>query len=130
MIVVAIIAIILSIAIPSLQASRKSAIEAKAIGTGRAIVTAQEQYRTRFGTYALNPGDLGDRGFLPQVASGLNFFPEYTVVNYAANTSTWSISIAPDQPGVTADRYFYVDVTGVLRASTSGVATSTSPPID
>ena len=130
MIVVAIIAIIAAIAIPSLQASGKSAIEAKVIGTGRAIVTAQEQYRTRFGTYALNLWDLGDSGILPQLASGLNFLPEYSVVAYAANTSTWAISVVPDKPGVTGDRSFYVDVTGVLRATTAAIATSTSPPID
>ena len=130
MIVVAIIAIVAAIAVPSLQNARKSAIETKVIGIGRALVSAQEQYRTRFGTYAPSAGHLGNTGYLPQFAGGTNYFPEYDVIDFTATTSSWHLSVGPTVPGVTADRYFWVDVTGVLRVSSSGAATSTSPPLD
>ncbi len=129
MIVVAIIAIISAIAIPSLLNSRKSAIEAKAIGTLKAIITGNEQYRLRFGRYAPTPDMLGTSGIVPAMQAP-NFFPEYTVVAYASNSFNWAISVRPQDPGVTADRSFYTDVTGVIRTRSGGPATSTDPPID
>ena len=48
MIVIAIIAILLAIVIPALGRARKSSNEASAIGSIRTIITANEQYRTRF----------------------------------------------------------------------------------
>ena len=129
MIVVAIIAIIASIAIPSLQNSRKSAIEGKAIGTLKAIATSQEMYRTRFGTFAIDINSLASEGYLVALSGG-GYFPEYTLVGYAASPYAWAMSIAPSSPGVTADRFFFVDVSGVIRVNSAGIATSTSPPLD
>ena len=124
MIVVAIIAIVAAVAIPSLLNSRKSANEGRAIGTMRSIITVQEQYRTRFGSYATNFDFLEDAGYLSIE------FDAYEPSAYLGETNAWAMSIAPATPGTTADRYFFADNTGVIRFSSTGVATSVDPPID
>lgn len=123
MIVVAIIAIIASIAIPSLQNARKSANEARAIATLRTVATVQQQYRTRFGEYAGQFDDLEDAGYL-DIA-----FDAYEPVAYTSGQDTWTFSAGPTTPA-DGDRYFFVDVTGVIRSSSTGPATTADPPID
>ncbi len=63
MIVVAIIAIVLSIAIPSLQNSRISAAEAAAVGELRSLHTEVGLYRTRFGDWPPTFGELQAAGY-------------------------------------------------------------------
>ena len=123
MIVVAIIAIIAAIAIPSLVNSRKSANESRAVGTMRSIITVQEQYRTRFGSYASSLDALESSGYI-DVA-----FDAYSPLSYAATRSTWHLSAGPTTPS-DGDRYFRADQTGVIRFSSTGVATATSAPIE
>ncbi len=127
MIVIAIIAIIAAIAIPSLLNARKSAIETQAIGLCRTAVTVSEQYRTRFGRYPSSAVDLGMTGYVPNWGPG--FLDEY-VIDYLPSAGTWTLTLIPVQFGVTADRSFYVDATGVIRVSASGAATSTSTPLE
>ncbi len=128
MIVVAIIAIIAAIAIPSLQSSRKSATETVVIGTLRAIVTANEQYRTRFGVYA-NPLDELVITYLPALEPPNRTLDAYDE-NYQSNGQTWTMPVWPKNPGVSGDRSFYVDTSGVIRFELSGMATSASPPLN
>ncbi|MCS7026077.1 MAG: prepilin-type N-terminal cleavage/methylation domain-containing protein [Bryobacteraceae bacterium] len=59
MIVVAIILVIASIAIPKINAQRMQAHEMAAIRTIQAIHTAQTQYFSQFGRYAANLQELG-----------------------------------------------------------------------
>ena len=77
MIVVAIIAIIAAVYIPSIINARKSAWEAEVIATERSLVPAQELYRRRFGRYADVPQDLGTSGIMPHFATGIDFVPQY-----------------------------------------------------
>ena len=128
MIVVAIIAIILAIAIPSLQQSRKAATEAVVIGTLKAIVTANEQYRTRFGAYS-NPLDDLAIEYLPQLQPPNSTLDNYEE-NYQSNGLTWSMPVWPKVPGVSGDRSFYVDTSGVIRVELSATASSLSPALD
>ena len=128
MIVVAVIAIILAIAIPSLQQSRKAATETAIIGTLKAIVSANEQYRIRYGFYADTLDDLAFE-YLPQIMTPNSTLEKYDE-NYQSNGQTWSMPVWPKNPGVTADRAFYVDTSGVIRVELSGTATSLSPALD
>ena len=128
MIVVAIIAIILAIAIPSLQQSRKAATETAIIGTLKAIVSANEQYRIRYGVYA-NPIDNLAIDYVPQIMPPNSTLEKYDE-NYQSNGVTWTLPVWPKNPGVTADRSFYVDTSGVIRVELSGMASSLSPPLD
>ena len=100
----------------------------RVIGTLRAIVTANEQYRTRFGVYA-NPLDELVIAYLPALEPPNRTLDAYEE-NYRSNGQTWTMPVWPEVPGVTGDRSFYVDSSGVIRVSLSGVATSTSPPLD
>lgn len=71
MIVIAVIAIIASIAVPNLVRSRSSANESAAIATLRAIANAQEQCRAA-GLIDTNFDGQGEYGFLAELAGGVN----------------------------------------------------------
>src|SRR5262245_18344738 len=113
MIVVAIIAIILAIAIPSLFGAKKAANESAAISALRSVGTAQTRYRLRFGTYAplatLTSSGLMDSSFADAERSGY-LFAEPTPIN----AYVWAMDAAPVSPGVTGDRCFFVDESGVI----------------
>jgi len=132
MIVVAIIAIIAAIAIPSLLNARKAGNEASAISSLRTLTTVSEQYRTRFQTY---PGALTDLGgststehYIDDVlASGSKSGYTFT---YVGGTNTWTCAADPITPGTTGDRYFFCNMTGVIRFNPSATAGSSDSPID
>jgi len=126
MIVVAIIAIIAAIAIPSLLNSRKSANERSAVAFMRFAVTVGEQYRIRFGRYPRDEHDMMDAGIIEQKGQG----PSGYVLVFESHRSTWRLRANPEEPGTTGDTSFFVDQTGVIRFSTTGPATATSEPID
>jgi hypothetical protein len=47
------------------------------------------------------------------------------------NPDEWHIIAMPERPGVTGERAFYVDQTGVIRYTTDGtVPNKNSPPLD
>ncbi len=124
MMVVAVIAIIAVVALPSMQASKRSAVDAKAIGMLRTIVTSQEQYKTRFGVYA---PDLFN---LSSYAQDANYVLKEFNENYTVNPGEWALQLDPTIPYVSADRSFFVDNTGVIRARGDGPAGSTDTPVD
>ncbi len=128
MIVMAIIAIIAALAIPSLMNSRKVAVEAKCIAFLRSMVTINEQYRTRYGGYTDDPMNWITAGYFPDYANN-TYLEEYNFV-YNGSQYTWRTTMDPSDPGVTADRYFYVDISGVIRWSSLATATSTSSPLE
>ena len=138
LIVVAIILIIAAIAIPNLLRSKMSANEASAVGSLRTINTASVSYSTTYGTYpparpSLGPSttpsstaaDLIDSALVTGKKSGYQF-------TFVANTTTYqqySIQASPVSPGITGQRYFYTDQSGVIRVNVSQAATSTDNPI-
>lgn len=123
MIVVALIAIIAAVAIPSLLNARKSANEGRAIATMRSISTCQHQYKTRFGTFASSLDDLEDTGYITLT------FDAYQPVDYAFGPNNWSLTVFPTTPD-DGDRSFYCDTTGVVRFEFGLPATILSPPIN
>jgi prepilin-type N-terminal cleavage/methylation domain-containing protein len=141
MIVVAIIAIISAIAIPSLLSARISGNEASAISSLRTLSTVSEQYRSRFGEYpgatsgdglgdlsnaALQPAPYIDTQLGAGAKSGFNF-----VYNGAVNT--WDSTADPSNANVGV-RSFFCDQSGVIRVeadfATNGSATVASPSLD
>ena len=137
MIVVAIIAIIAAIAIPNLLASRKAANETSAIGTLRAIFSAEEQFRI---LKKLSNGGYGDltelsnNGLFTAVGEGglkagyiynLNLTPIGTPpINIQYNC------IASPQSADEGGRIFGVFQTGAITYETGAVPTLTSTAID
>lgn len=128
LIVVAVIAIIASLAIPNLQNSKKAAYEAAAISYMRSWTSAQELYLMRHGTYADADNQLVGDGFIGNPdpdAQGYTF----SIDNSSGETTRWWGRGWPTTAGVTGDRYFYIDNTGVIRWSLSGPASPASPPL-
>ena len=128
MIVVAIIAIIASMAIPSILNARKASNEASATSALRTLTTANNQYRTRFQSYAAAFSNLSVAGYIDDsLGSGAKSGYIFT---YAAAGDTWTANADPTTPGASGDRGFFVDESGVIRFSPSGAASPTSAPIE
>jgi len=132
MVVVAIIGIVATIAIPNYVNSRKSANETKAIGYLRSWSSAQELYRRSNGNYATADEDLVIDGY---VGKGLasdgtaddNAFT-YTIDSEASDYPRW-FGRAIRRGVHTAYRSFYIDQSGVLRARADAEdADETDPP--
>jgi type IV pilus assembly protein PilA len=137
LIVVAIILIIAAIAIPNLLRSKIAANEASAVGSLRTINTASVSYSTSYGNYppalaSLGPStsptsttaDLIDSALVTGQKSGYQF----TFFAGSLNQQ-YSITASPITAGVTGQRYFYTDQSGVIRVNLTQIAASTDKPI-
>ncbi len=127
--VVTIIGIIASIAVPNLLRSKAAANEAVAISYMRSWSAAQELYHTNHGCYADADNQLFDEGLVdghnPADSHGYTF----SLDNPSGSKYTWWGRASPDIPGETGTRWFFIDQTGVIRGSTSGDVNSDSPPL-
>jgi prepilin-type N-terminal cleavage/methylation domain-containing protein len=128
MIVVAVIAVVVAIAVPSVVNARKSGNEASAVSSLRTLTTVVETYRSRFRSYPASLGDLLSANYIDD-ALGSGTKAGYAF-SFTGTTNTWSCAADPVTPGITGERYFFVNQTGVIRFSSTGTATSTSTPID
>ena len=140
LIVIAIILIILSIALPQMSKSQMHAREMGAIATLKTINTVQTQYQSTFGQYAGSIAQLG-----PPASSGAAEGPQAANLippNLATGTSGgynyvvaqtplgYSIVATPKAYNNTGRRSFYSDQTGVVREnSTQEPATVNSPEV-
>ncbi len=117
LIVVAIILIIATIAIPSLLRSRQAAHEAGAVATLRTISTAEVTYLStangRFGGITdLIANQLIPSNFSPGPVSGYNF-------SIALNTGSTDFTVTADPASANDGRYgYYVTPDGTVRYST------------
>ena len=143
LIVVAIILIIAAIAIPNLLRSKMASNEAATVAALRTINTSSVAYSTSYGQY---PGDLASLG---PMASGSNPTSATAdlidsvlaagtksgyVITYAGGTSSgvigsYTITAAPVTQGVSGQRGFFTDQSGVIRADPAGSATASSTPL-
>ena len=92
------------------------------------IGSVNEQYAIRFGGYADSLNRLTMTGYLDSLL-GNGTRSGYTY-EYNATRYFWECSAAAENPGVTGDRYFYTNQSGVIYVSNSGPATSADSPID
>jgi type IV pilus assembly protein PilA len=139
LIVVAIILIIASIAIPNLLRSKMAANEASAVATMRTLNTSAVAYSVTYGNYPthltnLAPATSASSTSADLVDSVLGKDPAtksgYTFVYTAANSnSTYTLVATPVTQGVSGQRGFFTNQSGVIRADSSGSATSSSTPI-
>ena len=143
LIVVAIILIIAAIAIPNLLRSRMAANEASAVGSLRTLNTAAVTYSTTYGigypatiaamgpaaTASSTAADLIDSVLANNVKSGYSF--SYSAATAVAGTvNAYNITATPSNQGVTGQRTFFTNESGVIRAdATGGTATVNSTPI-
>jgi type IV pilus assembly protein PilA len=147
LIVVAIILIIAAIAIPNLLRSRIAANEASAVGSLRTLNTAEITYNTTYpnvgfacGLTALGPPASGsaassgtagliDANLAGGVKSGYSFAFLNTTCGATNGVNTsYDIKANPQSPGVTGQRYFCSDLSGVIQfnSASTGAFTDSS----
>ena len=129
LIVVSIIGILASIAIPNLVQSKAAANEAAAIAYLRSWTTAQELYISKYGSYADADGQLFDDGLISVKPTADSHGYTFSLDNPSGSQDTWWGRGWPDTPGTTGSRWFFIDQTGVIRFSLSGNATANDPPL-
>ena len=135
LIVVAIILIIAAIAIPNLLKSRMAANESSAVGSMRTLNTAEVTYASgcpNVGFSAtiveLNTGAVcaGGTGIIDNVLSTGNksgyTFAYAPATNGAPVNTTYTTTAVPQKVGVTGQRGFFSDQTGVIRYTLDGSA--------
>jgi prepilin-type N-terminal cleavage/methylation domain-containing protein len=146
LIVVAIILIIAAIAIPNLLRAKMASNEGSAVASVRMLNTASVAYSTSYGTYptslaSLGPiasggsassalADLIDSVLSSGVKSGYSFSYSPGTADTNGNYESYAVTAQPTIPGVSGQRYFYTDQTGVIRADSLTLATSSSTPIN
>jgi type IV pilus assembly protein PilA len=137
LIVVAIILIIASIAIPNLLRARMSANEASAVAAVRAINAAQISYNSAYPTngYAATLAALGGVSCAPptptsaclidsQLASGTKNGYAFTIAGVTGTpAATYQVIAAPVTPNQTGVRYFCSFADAVPRSSVTAIAT-------
>ena len=139
LIVVAIILIIAAIAIPNLLRSRIAANEASAVGSLRTLNTAEVTFNTTYpsvgfacsltllgppasGTSASSgAAGLIDSNLSSGVKSGYSFGVLSSTCQPANNINTvYDVGAQPVSPGVTGQRYFCTDGSGVIQYQAAG----------
>lgn len=118
MIVVAIIALLASIAIPSLVRSRLNANESATISALRTLSSSAESYRAAQTTPAY-PADLTalTNATPPYVSGFVNGNKSGYTFALTGTTNTYYATATPQTAGTTGNRYFCVNETAVIYAS-------------
>ena len=143
LLVVAIILIISAIAIPSLLRSKIAANEASAVGSMRTMNTAFVSYASTYGIgYPAGLSNIAPASIPSStaadlidvvLASGSKAGYNFTYTPGAALSSgvvfTYTLTGTPITPGISGQRGFYTDQSLIIRGSSSGTATASSPPI-
>jgi type IV pilus assembly protein PilA len=140
LIVVAIILILAAPAIPNLMHSRMAANESSAVSPMRTVNTSAVSYSTSYGSY---PGTLAAMGSAstpsstaadlvdsllgqdPATRSGYIF----VWVSSGSPVSAYTLVATPVTLGVSGQRGFFTNQSGVIRADNGGAATSASTPL-
>jgi type IV pilus assembly protein PilA len=140
LIVIAIILIILSIALPQMGKARMHAQEMAALKTVNTVNTTEVQYFSQFGKYATSIAQLG-----PPDGAGAQEGPDHAGLipaSLASGTSSgyvfaitgtptgYTVTAVPKSFGGTGRRTFYSDQSGVMRENWGqDPPTATSPEI-
>jgi type IV pilus assembly protein PilA len=145
LIVVAIILIIAAIALPNLTKSRMAAHEASAVNSIRTYTSANVTYAALCPAigYPASLADLGPGGGV--CAGGINILDPIlgvaapTKAGYAftyvptsgdgVTNTNYTVNGNPVAVGVTGQRYFFCNETGVIRYNNAAVATVADSPL-
>jgi len=138
LIVIAIILIIITIALPKFSSAQKYAKEVAALGAIRTIHTMEVQYMSQYGKYATALTELGPpTSGAPSpsaadlidgtLAAGEKGGYKFTL---SANSGGYIINAAPTAYGVTGTRTFYSDQSMIVRQNFGQEpATANSPEL-
>ncbi|HYE79463.1 MAG TPA: prepilin-type N-terminal cleavage/methylation domain-containing protein [bacterium] len=117
LVVSSIIGILAAIAIPSLNGSRRSALEAACIKSMKSLADAEEMYFNRYQQYTINWGELSRIG-LPRAYSGAAnkryFIQSYSLqFQNQGNPQTYTIFAWPRKSGLRLST-FVIDQEGIV----------------
>ena len=141
LIVVAIILIIAAIAIPNLMRSKMAANEASAVSSLRTLNTSSVAYSTAYGQYPTAIGQLGPMSGTSPTSTTADLIDSVLATGTKSGyTFTWgagsgtagatyAITASPVTTGVTGQRFFYTDQSGVIRYNISATAGSSDSPL-
>ena len=134
MIVVAIIALLAAISIPSLLRSRLAANETAAIGTTRTISTACETFRSvqTPPQYPLTLAAMAtaNPSYIENTFAATNQRQGYAFNYVRTGLNAYTMNANPLPPANSnGTRWFFVDESGVIRVSAVGPATAASTPL-
>jgi prepilin-type N-terminal cleavage/methylation domain-containing protein len=138
LIVIAIILIILTVALPQMNKAKMHAQEMAAVAALGTINKVEIQYQSEFGNYATNLSQLGPptgsgtaegpaaSGLIPAgLAAGSSNGYNFTLTQSAGG---YGVTAVPKIYGSTGRRTFYTDQTGIVRENLGQEpATATSP---
>jgi type IV pilus assembly protein PilE len=132
LIVVAVIGVVSSIAIPSYVQSRRAAKESAAISNVRTLISAEGAFISSVGGYTryaslseLSAQNLIESTFVTN--SGVK--EQYLFQITQPDATSYSITATPQTPDASVMRYFYADESGVIRYNKGAAATASSPPV-
>ncbi|HKQ99732.1 MAG TPA: prepilin-type N-terminal cleavage/methylation domain-containing protein [Pyrinomonadaceae bacterium] len=125
LIVVAIIGIIASIAIPYLEQARQATKSASAVASMRAINSAQASYRAANGRYG-SLAELGSANYIadPSLSGGEK--SGYTFTVSTADDLNYEALANPVLDPLNVFQHYYIDASGVIRVEVGATATATS----
>lgn len=146
LIVVAIMLVVTSIAIPSFLQARMSANEASAVTSIHIVNTSEIAYSSTYPTIGFSAAlsDLGDGGVSPcrattasaclidpSLAGGSKSGYQFTYVqdNSSVPAAGYKINADPLNRGASGQRSFYSDQQKITRYNPAGVATPASPAL-
>jgi type IV pilus assembly protein PilA len=137
LIVVAIILIIAAIAIPNLLRSKIAANQASAVASLRTLNTSAVLYSTNYQLYPASLANFGTSGAASSASADLIDSVLATGVKSGysfswaggGTTGAYTITAVPVTLNSTGTIYYYTNQSLVIRSSSTGAATSTSPAI-
>ncbi len=144
LIVVAIILIIAAIAIPNLLRAKMAANEASAVGSLRTVNTTAIEYSTTYGGFPPSLASLGgpaggsatsssaellDAVLASGTKSGYTFTYTTGATDATGNILQYTLTATPVNVGITGQRRFFTDYSGVIRANPTGAASVNSTPL-
>jgi prepilin-type N-terminal cleavage/methylation domain-containing protein len=135
LIVVAVIGVVSSIAIPSYISSRRAAKESAAISNVRTLISAQGGFLSSVGGYSryASLSELTTQGLIESTFVNNGGVKDGYLFQITQPDSTSYIVTAEPHPATSPERplmrFFYADESGVIRQSTGAAATISSPPV-
>ncbi len=132
LIVVAIILIIAAIAVPNLLRARRTANEASAVQSLKAIQTGQLMYQSTYGNFTTLAELSKDGGIPPDLGSGAKSGYTFTSgpgENPAQQFTATGAPTVSTGAAATGTRTFFTDETLVIRFAIGSQANATSAPI-
>ena len=128
LIVVAIIGIIASIAVPYLEKARQATKSASAVNSMRTINSAEASYRSATGRYG-SLAELGNANYIvdPSLSSGSKSGYSFNVT--IATDLNYEAVADPLVDPLNAFQHYYIDASAVIRNEVGAAATLASNPI-